>query len=387
MDMQAKSNPYKPGTGTRPPYLAGRENEKSELEQALVRINDKPDKHGSLDGVSPPLVLIGPRGVGKTAMIGWVDRKAKDMGVRCAFINEKKLSGPVNALAKTVLGKKSFDKAVEKGTYKISVGLPDMLGAGKEVSRSTAVLSLEDIVSQQLEHGPLLLVLDEAHAVAPELLQEYCVAIQEFVLRDRPLALVLAGTPGLEGKLMEIGATFMERATFLPLNLLSTDEAREALSVPAARTGVPMDEDALEALVGWTDCYPYFIQLAGEESWKIAMGRGASAITLADAKEALVMAEQRRRRFYYRRYRALLEEKLTQHALRAIELIEAAPDKSIEYEKLILGIQGANRDMDFDQTVTVVKTLRGHGFIIDTKERFEAGIPSLFDYVKEKAAA
>lgn len=387
MAWQETDNPFIPGPGTPPPHLAGRANEKAELEQALVRIKKKTDRRGRLKRVSQTLVLIGPRGVGKTALLGWVDLEAEKKKIRRADLSEEVLGGPAEDLGLAVMGKKPYTKATRKRTSFFSWGIPDLLSRGRQTTKPAGVSGLRSIIEEQLRRGPLLLLLDEAHGVEPELLRRFFIATQEFVRNRRPLALVLAGTPGLEGSLMGIGATFMERSRFMSLNLLSRDEAREALSVPAKETGVPMEEDALEALVEWTDCYPFFIQVAGEEAWKAAKGRDASGITLDDAKKALDVAGERRRAFYKRRYRELVSRELKAFALQAIAMIEAKEEKSISYDGLLDGFQAANDGMEHAEAVDVFQRLNDLGFVYENEDRFEAGIPSLFDYVKEAAAA
>ena len=53
-------NPFNPGSGTRPPHLAGRKNHLSVFKQMLKDIDD--DKQSNL-------VLLGLRGTGKTVLL------------------------------------------------------------------------------------------------------------------------------------------------------------------------------------------------------------------------------------------------------------------------------------------------------------------------------
>ena len=58
MEMTVFNNPYRPGAGHMPPYLAGRENELHEARRRL-----------SQTVVTENLVLTGLRGVGKTVLL------------------------------------------------------------------------------------------------------------------------------------------------------------------------------------------------------------------------------------------------------------------------------------------------------------------------------
>ena len=58
-------NPFNPGSGGSPPYLAGRENEQRQLKQILAKIS----------AGEPPaadMVMYGPRGMGKTVLLRWL---------------------------------------------------------------------------------------------------------------------------------------------------------------------------------------------------------------------------------------------------------------------------------------------------------------------------
>lgn len=70
---------FAPGTGAYPPVLAGREREQAVLSQCLSDLTA---------GGSPPhdVVLIGPRGNGKTALLGWFENACNDASVHvCAW--------------------------------------------------------------------------------------------------------------------------------------------------------------------------------------------------------------------------------------------------------------------------------------------------------------
>jgi len=65
---KATSGRFTPGSGAIPPYLAGRSREQGVLGEQLELV---------ASGASPPadVLLIGPRGNGKTALLGWFRNK------------------------------------------------------------------------------------------------------------------------------------------------------------------------------------------------------------------------------------------------------------------------------------------------------------------------
>jgi len=62
MSEERKRNPFRPGAGKMPPLLAGRQEE----QKTLLNFLDRTRKYDSPDS---DIVLIGPRGNGKTALL------------------------------------------------------------------------------------------------------------------------------------------------------------------------------------------------------------------------------------------------------------------------------------------------------------------------------
>ena len=77
------TNPFTPGFAHVPPHMAGRDPEHKLLREALAAITGpRQDKYGPLsDGPLPILKIVGPRGVGKTALQTWTEEEAEPMDV------------------------------------------------------------------------------------------------------------------------------------------------------------------------------------------------------------------------------------------------------------------------------------------------------------------
>ena len=67
--------------------------------------------------------------------------------------------------------------------------------------------------------------------------------------RARPIALVLAGTPGLETTLGAAGASFWSRGVTLPIGLLSDEEAHAVLARTSRTTGGQLQERDLDIVL------------------------------------------------------------------------------------------------------------------------------------------
>ncbi len=70
--MEAFKNPYRPGAGTKPLILAGREHEIEKARNLLLSV-----KHGA---PQRSLMLYGLRGVGKTVLLNEMESIAEDEG-------------------------------------------------------------------------------------------------------------------------------------------------------------------------------------------------------------------------------------------------------------------------------------------------------------------
>lgn len=280
MATPSLQNPYTAGPGLFPPYLAGRRSEIETIEAALDLIKDK---SGKMDRApSPALVLSGPRGIGKTALLGQAIEQAEERGIHVAEVNKRLLAGEQHALARAMfppnLIKKIYDNVGGLGGPVFSLDL-DKVGA--EIDSAMPVF---------LAKHPLLVVLDEAHTCNTDGLNLLFGTVQKCMRAKLPLAVVIAGTPGIKALIRKCDATYMERSEILNFNTLSREEAREALEVPAKEGNRPMDQDALDLLLDWADNYPYFVQLAGKETWKASVRRGGGTMTIADAKAGLELA-------------------------------------------------------------------------------------------------
>jgi len=109
-----------------------------------------------------------------------------------------------------------------------------------------------------------VVLLDEAHTLGLDVGSALLNASQQ-VRAEAPFLLVLAGTPGLPAHLNAMDTSFWGRLGegLLGVSRLTDAAARSALSKPLTRHNVAIDADALDAAIGDSQHYPYFIQLWG----------------------------------------------------------------------------------------------------------------------------
>jgi hypothetical protein len=135
--------------------------------------------------------------------------------------------------------------------------------------------------AQEQDRGVVFL-FDEVQFLSLVELEALIAALHKTVQRQLPITLVGAGLPQLP-RLAGEAKSYAERLFQFPMiGRLSSDEAARALVEPAAPLGVEFADEAVQAIVDYTEGYPYFLQEYGKLVWEHA---DASPVTLADVRE------------------------------------------------------------------------------------------------------
>lgn len=290
--MDEFENPFSPGAGTPPPAFVGRDSLISGYRMALRRtISGRPGKS---------IMPIGLRGVGKTVLLNRFHEMAQEYDVVAAFIEAPETGdfksilaarlrtilleldkGPVSRAVKRALGVlKSFTYTLPDGTS-ISLNVDAIEGtadSGVLADDITDLLVAVGHAAQDRGRG-LLLAIDEVQYLTSDELGALISAIHRTVQLGLPVILVGAGLPQLPG-LAGNAKSYAERLFDFPeIGSLDSDDARAVLAVPARAQDVEFEAEALDALLGFTKGYPYFLQEWGYHVWNAAP---QSPITLDD---------------------------------------------------------------------------------------------------------
>lgn len=300
-------NPYSPGAGNPPPELAGREHLLTQARIALARIISGRQEQS--------LMLIGLRGVGKTVLLNRIGEIAQESGysvvnievtesqsfvevlvpaVRKVLFALDAIAG-VNARVKRGLRVlKSFIGAlkVKVGEFEIGFDVDAEKGAGDSGNLEADLPELMVALGEaaQERSAAVALIVDELQYLSEAEMSALIVAMHKVSQRQLPVVLVGAGLPQLVG-LAGRSKSYAERLFAYPaVGALSANDAKEALSGPAARQGVEYTPDALEQMVAATHGYPYFLQEWGYAAWNLAR---RSPIDVATVEEATVVATRK----------------------------------------------------------------------------------------------
>jgi hypothetical protein len=301
--MRAHENPYTPNAGARPPALVGRDAELEAFEVLLDRVR--------AGHTEQSMLITGLRGVGKTVLLGafeecaqarnWVTvdaeiTKGSDFGLRVAQLVRRALLRVAprarwqDRAERAARVLKSFQMTVEpegKISFGINVdaleGFADSGDLGEDLTDVLVALG-----EAAAEHGAgVLFLLDEVQFLSSVEFEALIAALHKTVQRRLPIILTGAGLPQLP-RLAGDAKSYAERLFSFPaIGRLPQEEAAKALIAPAQRLDVAYEPDAVDAIIEYTEGYPYFLQEYGKLVWDGAPRSPITRDDVVDAREAV----------------------------------------------------------------------------------------------------
>ena len=259
--------------------LAGREAATAILQNALDLLLKPRIRPGGPLQQAPytPIRLVGPRGSGKTTLLNWAKWRAEEKGIRVVTWERlKENGGPETSLHDLMFSLAGGEDSFLDRVKHVGLGLMDKASFG--VGLGKAGRNYERVMARALEKRPLLLLLDEVQHYDINPLATVIQKNQALLGASQPLAMVLAGTPGLETLLRRAEASFIFRSEKIYLAKLASEDTRKALLAPFAKHDVKVPPEALEAMAQQTDDYPYFAQLVGKAVWNAMAQAGRKDI-------------------------------------------------------------------------------------------------------------
>ena len=301
-------NPFRPGTASVPPLLAGRDRILNPVDTALA-------SHGNNYGSF--FVVHGSRGLGKTSILNEVKRRA-EVAEWSAVAYEVRRGEPVlrplidqlgtlGGLPRRVTSKLRATRAAwseQEQTVDLKMYRRTARRDQKELPITDQFVDAVESVVEHLSSRSegLLLTLDEVQNADPGELSILGPTVQRLNNRgDQSVMIALAGLSSVPSHLSQ-AFTYSERWVFHPLGNLSQQAAALALSVPAEKSGKAFTAKSLELAAQASGGYPFAVQLVGFNVWNAAAGSSIGVDDVRHASEEL--SEQLATGLYSQRWSA-----------------------------------------------------------------------------------
>ena len=269
-----KVNPYRPGTGLMPTYLAGREEDIQNLEQMFDAL--------TMNIPTQSIIFSGLRGVGKTVLINRLQKIAEDKDIFCRHIEVEERNDFISQIAtcaqaflRNVSTKEKFKNLIQKpldaikslvvsfdpndNTFSLSL-------QEKELYKSTNLTqSLTEVFTTIGETAyksstPICFFIDEIQYMKPRELGSLIAALHRTNQLGYPVMVVGAGLPKIY-KMLSDEKSYSERLfLYKEIGSLNEEQSRNAIVIPASKFGVSFSEGAIEKIISLTKGYPFFIQ-------------------------------------------------------------------------------------------------------------------------------
>jgi hypothetical protein len=280
-------NPFKPGAGHMPPYLAGRQVESGEFERLLKQ-----------ETILENLVLTGLRGIGKTVLLEMFKPLAIQAGWLWAgtdlsestSINEESLAirllTDLSVVTSTMpLYAADFPKfgfSLDSEHIVTTLNFDTLRSfysriPGLASDKLKGVLEIVWSVLQKHQKHGIIFAYDEAQNLADHAEKDqYPLSLildvfQSIQRKDIPFMLALTGLPTLFPKLVE-ARTFSERMfRVIFLDPLTEEETQAAILTPIANNRCPVkfSLSSVQAIWKITRGYPYFVQYVCREIYDV----------------------------------------------------------------------------------------------------------------------
>lgn len=297
-------NPYTPGAGRNPKYLAGRD---QTLDNAQHRLEST-----STGYQARSVVYYGLRGVGKTVLLNTIEGMAENREMLNRHIEVKENSNLVSAIAiactsftqslstkeaiKDKMDKlfgvlKTFRAAWNVADKTFTFGMEDIplvatAGTGELSNDITELLVTLGKYAQQADVS-ICFCIDEIQYAKQVELESLITAIHRIDQLNLPIIFFCAGLPRIL-KDMGDAKSYAERLfDFIKIDSLPIEDAKDAVTIPAAKLGVEFTEDAVLQIVDTTKGYPYFIQEMCSTIWENHDGKSVDLNVVLENTELM----------------------------------------------------------------------------------------------------
>lgn len=269
-----KINPYRPGAGLMPTYLAGRDADIYTVEQMFKAL--------VLNIPTQSVIFSGLRGVGKTVLINKLQKIAESQGIFCKHIEVETRNDFISQIAscsqaflREVSAKEKFKNLIKKSLDAIKSLVISFDPNGNSFSLSVQdrelyqtnnlTQSLTDVFTSIGETAyesetPVCFFIDEIQYMKADELGALIAALHRSNQLGYPVMIIGAGLPKIY-KMLSDEKTYSERLfVYQEIGSLPPEQAKKAIEEPAKKFGITYTNDAVNKIIEITKGYPFFIQ-------------------------------------------------------------------------------------------------------------------------------
>lgn len=269
-----KVNPYRPGAGLMPTYLAGRDDDIANVEQMLDALK--------MNIPTQSIIFSGLRGVGKTVLINRLQKLAEDKDIFCKHIEVEERNDFVSQIAscsqaflRKVSAKEKFKNLIQKpldaikalvvsfdpneNTFSLSLQEKELYKSTNLTQSLTEVFTTIGETAYKSEI-PICFFIDEIQYMKPKELGSLIAALHRTNQLGYPVMVIGAGLPKIY-KMLSDEKSYSERLfLYKEIGSLTDEQSKNAIEIPAGKFGITYSENAVEKIISITKGYPFFIQ-------------------------------------------------------------------------------------------------------------------------------
>lgn len=269
-----KINPYRPGAGLMPTYLAGRDEDVQTVEQMFIAL--------TMNIPTQSIIFSGLRGVGKTVLINKLQKIAEDKDIFCKHIEVEDRDDFISQIVscsqsflRKVSAKEKFKHLIQKpldalkaltvsfdpndNTFSMSLQERELYTSTNLTQSLTDVFTTIGETAYKSE-TPICFFIDEIQYMKAKELGSLIAALHRSNQLGYPVMMIGAGLPKIY-KMLSDEKSYSERLFFYKeIGALTDEQSKNAIIMPAQKFGVTYSEDAVEEIISVTKGYPFFIQ-------------------------------------------------------------------------------------------------------------------------------
>ena len=269
-----RANPYRPGAGLMPTYLAGREKDIEGIEYMFECLNNNIPIQS--------VVYSGLRGVGKTVLMNKFYSMASEQGIFCEYVEidgKKDFTTIIADTAQEFLqrvgikekGQPLFKKALDAlrslvvsfdpkdSTFSLPMQDKEFYVARNYDRTLTQVFTSVGEIAFKLS-SPICFIIDEIQYMKKDELGALIAALHRVNQLGYPIAVIGAGLPKII-KMLSDAKSYSERLfSYVTIGGLDNKEAERAIVEPLKKVGAEYTNSAVNEIIKITKGYPFFIQ-------------------------------------------------------------------------------------------------------------------------------